>query len=618
MVRLSVPRQALLALAGPAFASTTQAALYSTPCPAIYAGLPAPSQLSTLGKDYIAAATNSTQLQFLAASNGLAPYGTYTSNTTAFAVEVFSVTANESLFTFNYDPPGLVDAHTIGVNTIAMDTVFRLGSVSKLWTTYIFLVAAGDRSWNDPITKYVPELAQLAASLSDQGAVDHVEWESVTVGSLASQLGGIARDAAFSPSLQSALGTVGLPNAGGFNQSTCGDERMMLPCNRTAFFEDFPQQRPIFESYISPAYSNAAFQILAYALENITGTAMADLFDKHLVQPLNLTGTYYTVPPADVTANGMIPYNTTASWWNAEALDEAPAGGYFSTLDDMRKVTTAIMNSTQLPPVLTRRWLKPHAFLTNPRAAVGAPWEITRAPDSPGAPVSWMYTKAGDLGMYSSMVALVPELGIGFNVLSAGTDTTNTVRVVSDILAETWVPQIRAAALAEASASYIGVYTDVTTNSSITVVANSSLPGLSVTDWTYGGVSVLALLGEFEGINTTYQAIHVQLYPSGLKQVSASGNSSEVEVGWRATFQALPAASDSGPFSANCIAWEVVSQLVYGGVALDEFLFTVESSTGNAVSLSPRVLAQTQTRSQQAAKRSEAHRVGKMERRWVA
>ncbi|KAL1894019.1 hypothetical protein Sste5346_006161 [Sporothrix stenoceras] len=602
-----------------ALASTAQAAVNSTPCPLVNAGLPAPSLLSTVGASYIKDAINSTDLQFLAAANGLIPYGTYESNTTAFAVEVYSVASGESLYTFSFNPPGLADTHTVGVTNIASDTVFRLGSVSKLWTTYVFLIAVGDRSWNDPITDYVPELASLVAAENNiADSVDHVDWSSVTVGSLASQLGGIARDAAYNAGLQSALGSVGVPNAGGFNHSTCGDTRLMIPCNRTAFFEDFPQQRPIFESYVSPAYSNAAFQILAYALENMTGSTMPELFDKHLVQQLNLTGTFYTVPPDNVTANGMIPYNTTYSWWNADALDEAPAGGFYSTLDDMRKVGTAMLQSTQLSPLQTRRWLKPHSFLTNPNAAVGAPWEIMRAPDSPGAPVSWMYTKAGDLGMYSSMVALLPELRLGFNVLSAGTDTTNTVRIVSDILSNTWVPRVRAAALAEAEQNYAGQYADAATNSSLTVVADSSQPGLSVTEWTYGGLSVLDLLGQLEGANASLsQKVIMNLYPSGLKQAAASGN--ETSVGWRATFQVLPAPLDQGPFSANCIAWEVVSQLVYGGVALDEFLFTIDAD-GKAVSLSPRVLEQTQTRSASSSSSSlsskrSTRRMGAMERR---
>ncbi|ERT00372.1 hypothetical protein HMPREF1624_03743 [Sporothrix schenckii ATCC 58251] len=584
-----------------ALAPSAYAALTRTPCPLLNVDQPAPSQLETVGSSYVKDAINSTELQFLAASNGLLPYGQYESNTTAFSAQVYSVASGEPLFTFSYNPPGLVAAHTVGVTDIATDTVFRLGSVSKLWTIYVFLIAAGDRSWSDPITDYVPELAALVAADGDTtDSLDHVDWSSVTVGSLASQLGGIARDAAYSPQLQALLGSAGVYNAGGFNQSTCGDDRLMIPCNRTAFFEDFPQQRPIFASYVSPAYSNAAFQILGYALENMTGSSMPDLFDKHLVQPLNLTGTYYTVPPEDVTGHAMIPYNATYSWWNADARDETVAGGFYSTLDDMRKVGTAMLRSAQLSAVQTRRWLKPHSFLADPNAAVGAPWEIMRAPDSPGAPVSWMYTKAGDLGLYSSMVALLPELGLGFNVLSAGTDTTNTVRIVSDILASTWVPRIRAAARAEAAANYAGQYADTATNSSFTVVADGSEPGLAVTEWMYGGLSVLDLLGQLEGTNASLsQKVVMNLYPSGLTRASANSscksNKNETEVGWRATFQVLPAPLDAGPFSAKCIAWEVVSQLVYGGVALDEFLFTVDAN-GKAVSLSPRVLAQTQTR----------------------
>ena len=46
--------------------------------------------------------------------------------------------------------------------------------------------------FNDPITKYVPELA--AAAKHEQNAVDSVDWESVTVGNLASQMSGAGRD----------------------------------------------------------------------------------------------------------------------------------------------------------------------------------------------------------------------------------------------------------------------------------------------------------------------------------------------------------------------------------------------------------------------------------------
>ncbi|OAA65327.1 Beta-lactamase/transpeptidase-like protein [Niveomyces insectorum RCEF 264] len=592
-------------------AAYAEASLANTPCALIDADLPAPSQLATTGSSYVRAAADATQSLFLSAINGSAtPYGQFAVNTTAFSVQVYSVHADDPLFTYHHTPPGLTAAHTVGVEAVDSETVYRLGSVSKLWTTYIYLIAAGDRSWNHPITDHVPELAALASAEGDvAGSVDHVDWSSITVGALASHLGGIARDAAYSPALQEVLGAFGVPNAGGLNHSTCGNADLMLPCNRSAFFEDFVQQRPIFASWRSPAYSNAAFQILAYALESITGRSMPDLFQTYLVQPLNLTGTYYTVPPENVTANGAIPFNATISFWNADALDETPAGGYYSTIDDMRKVGTAMLQSTQLAPAQTRRWMKPNAFLTDARAAVGAPWEIQRAPDGPGAPARWMYTKAGDLGLYSSTVILLPELGVGVSVLSAGTDTTNAVRILSDAVATSWVPALRAAAAAEAATAYAGTYTDARSNSTLVVAVNDSNPGLSVRSWTYGGVDVLALLGEVEGIDETTQQIVVNLYPSGLSQPKP-GNCSvtQTQVGWRATFQALPQTVDAGPFSANCIAWEVVSQLVYGGVALDEFLFTVNNESGAAVAVEPRVLAQSQAHAGQTKAKSMKRR----------
>jgi CubicO group peptidase (beta-lactamase class C family) len=135
-------------------------------------------------------------------------------------------------------------------------------------------------------------------------------------------------------------------------------------------------------------------------------------FDQFLVEPLNLTSTSFHVPQSPVES--IVPYNTTTSWWFADLLDLTPAGGYFSFLNDMRKIGKAMLGSTQLDPAVTGRWMKPHSFLSNPDAAPGTPWEIYRAPCNPSI---MMMTKAGDLGMYSSYLVLTPQLGIVFTVL---------------------------------------------------------------------------------------------------------------------------------------------------------------------------------------------------------
>jgi CubicO group peptidase (beta-lactamase class C family) len=61
-----------------------------------------------------------------------------------------------------------------------------------------------------------------------------------------------------------------------------------------------------------------AFQILAYAVENITGTPFPDLVRKQLIEPLNLRHTFLTTP-SNITTDAAI---TTG--WAQDFGDEAP------------------------------------------------------------------------------------------------------------------------------------------------------------------------------------------------------------------------------------------------------------------------------------------------------
>lgn len=301
---------------------------------------------------------------------------------------------------------------------------------------------------------------------------------------------------------------------------------------------------------------------------------MHELFNQHLVEPLNLTSTSYR-PPA--TPDGsIIPYNTTISWWFADLLDLTPAGGYFSTANDMRKIGRAMLASTLIDPAVTRRWMKPHSFLSNRDAAAGAPWEIYLAP---GEPTIMMMTKAGDLGMYSSYVVLIPELEVGFTVLSAGESASENTRILGDILVDTFVPAVRAAAADEAAEVYAGAFSDDATESNITVVSTGDETGLSIEQWSFGGQNVLSLLGNLKGANIT-----ARLYYSGLENETPNGTVSA----WRAVYQTVTRTVGPGPLSLICDSWFTVDGLTYGGVGLDEFLVT--TIDGRAVSIEPRVL----------------------------
>ena len=117
---------------------------------------------------------------------------------TSFSIEAFSSQSNEPLFQFHHAGSS-VKASTDGLKNITRDSIYRIGSVSKLPTVYLFLIEAGDTYFSQPITKFVPELAAAAAaqnsSTTEQNnALETTQWDQITIGALASQLAGIQRD----------------------------------------------------------------------------------------------------------------------------------------------------------------------------------------------------------------------------------------------------------------------------------------------------------------------------------------------------------------------------------------------------------------------------------------
>lgn len=117
------------------------------------------------------------------------------SNTTSYSIEVFSTSEkNPTIFSWHHTAASLAAAtNTSGVNKAGPDAVYRLGSLTKVFTVYTWLVQDGDVKWNEPITKYIPELA-AAADRAKEDPVANVPWDEVTIGSLAGQLSGAIRD----------------------------------------------------------------------------------------------------------------------------------------------------------------------------------------------------------------------------------------------------------------------------------------------------------------------------------------------------------------------------------------------------------------------------------------
>lgn len=211
-------------------AISAAANLYTQPCPLYGQNYPAPTGLAT--SKHVEAATESVVNQLLKAKNEATAYGALDTKTTAFSVDFYSLDDEDTIFSHHFMPAQLLDQRTAGVEEVDSDTIYRVGSVSKLWTVYLYLLAAGDQTWNEPITEFIPELHEIDQTQGFDPTSD-VDWESITVGALASHLAGIGRDPTHAAALNKVFGDLGIPSQRNNSSSSCGDPTLVtLPCNR--------------------------------------------------------------------------------------------------------------------------------------------------------------------------------------------------------------------------------------------------------------------------------------------------------------------------------------------------------------------------------------------------
>lgn len=221
--------------------------------------------------------------------------------------------------------------------------------------------------------------------------------------------------------------------------------------------------------------------------------------------------------------------------------------------------------------------MKPVTHTSSLDYSVGAPWEIVSFGDE--RPID-IYSKAGDIGAYSSIIALSPDHNVGFTVLAAGSDGHAKVALAADLISARLIPGLEASAKDQAAAKFAGTYaTPNGTNSSIEITTDDG-PGLLVTSWVNNGTNMIQsmmTLGHAQDPST----FSIRLYPTGLE--------SPGQISFRALMPPTLSTAGNGPFTSSCITWVIVDGQVYGNVGIDEFVFNVDE-TGIVNSITPRVL----------------------------
>ncbi|KAG4429582.1 hypothetical protein IFR05_014931 [Cadophora sp. M221] len=486
-----------------------------------------------------------------------------------------------------------------GTSEISGESIYRLASVSKLFTVFASLLSFDNVQWDQSIINFIPGLSNSAFNSAGQDSAVRTKWEEVTLRALASQIAGIPRDpspffadVAILPDLLTGsptpnLGALGLPSL------TLEEVEPFLPCllnpdfaacSPASVFEANKARPPTFSAWTTPAYANNGFILLGIALANITGMPLADVYPELIFGPLGMTNSKSVPPSESEWAQYVIPGNDT-TYWAQKGGVSIGSGGLFSSLNDLNKFGTALLNSTLLSPVRTREWMKPVSYTADLAFSVGAPWEIYRYEHPGTGAVTDIYTKLGDAGNFTAFACLIPDYEAGFNVLTSSYKPQKSAlaSTIADLITTTMIPSLEAQAAAEAVKNFAGTYAsdNPSLNSSISISYNYSSidPGLYITSFTSNGTDIMPLLKFTSG------GITAKLLPS----IQESGKVAFRAVPGKVIY---PPGSFLGPFLKMSTAnsdWLSVDSLTYGGVGLSLFVFDL-GADGKVASVEPAAM----------------------------
>jgi CubicO group peptidase (beta-lactamase class C family) len=282
------------------------------------------------------------------------------------------------------------------------DTISRIGSVSKVLPTIVAFQGAEEGHWalTDPFVKSQPSFRILRPDGTPGGEA------AVTVRSLLSQLSGAPRECP-------------LGNVQNYTTADAYDALSRTPL--------------ISEPFVRPSYSNLAYALVGRGLEPILGTTYEQLIQKNIFDVANMTksGSYYTPEVVGEMATAYSPQGTGAKPGDMLTWT-APAGQAYSTARDLLRLGSMLLGSQSdlLSPTSKKEMLRPLWLNQDGISGFGTPWEVQIIQAAPGVSLA-VPTKGGNVGGYSSLLVVVPDLNVTLNVLwNSGVDEGSVGRAL--------------------------------------------------------------------------------------------------------------------------------------------------------------------------------------------
>lgn len=279
-------------------------------------------------------------------------------------------------------------------NAPTAHTIYRLASVSKTFSVKAALDAVETgliRSLDDEVRQYVPDFYLENVFTNEQPT-----WRQ-----LMSQQAGLPRDSPCDP----------------LNCSVTTDDVL----RRLA------RQRLLFPPYERASYSNVAFSVLGHVIAERLRNQTFETLLSGITEVLKMDSTGVDLTPAVLQRMPAyytrydIPVPVFSLHW------DNPAGGIYSTTRDLARWLRHFLGRWQRS-ALYKQNMQPLFVEGSGNTAWGAPWEIEMS-----HPAGYMVrTKGGYIPGVSTIIAMVPELDLGFTVLWNG-EGMDTMRVAMDL-----------------------------------------------------------------------------------------------------------------------------------------------------------------------------------------
>ncbi|KAH8901312.1 beta-lactamase/transpeptidase-like protein [Thozetella sp. PMI_491] len=480
---------------------------------------------------------------------------------------------------------------TNGTHKVDGDSIYRIASVTKVFSVLAAMLELKDADWERPLTEIFPTLAEYMKT-APQNAAYATQWDKITLSALGAQIAGVPREGYPNIGevlLQLATGVLTEdPTALGFPPLNTSDPLVQPPCavkecTAAAFIEGVADRAPVFLPWTTPAYSNNGFILFGQALVKLTGKSFDQLYRETIFDPLGMSSSNSSTPPVSMWGRSVIPGDI--SNFAIDSTTFVASGGLLSTIHDLAKFGTSILNSTLLPTEETRRWLKPVSHTAHLQYSIGRPWEIVRYTHASGV-VTDIYTKSGDSGQYSGYLVLVPDYNVGFSILSAGTSSTrfDIVAAIADVVINSVVPALDIQARTEAEKNFVGTYKSTIPglNSSMALITNGTdcaAPGLEISSWISNGTNVLQKMSKRLG-TPPYRLVPSVADPQNGQMAFRLITATD---GPRVMVPKGLLVSAPGMIHGD---WILVDAATYGGIGQSLFVFDI-GPDGNATSLSP-------------------------------